>query len=650
MKQNINEKGFAAIVAVISVLTLGLIFSSAFLFTTMSGAKTLRNEADSTQSYYASEAGIEDAIYRIKNGKSIGSQTVLTVGSAIATTTIATVGQTKTITAEGTLAQAMRKVQTELELSAEEADFYYGVQIGAGGLEMKQNSVINGSIYSDGSLGCPSSCTGAKINGDAWVAGGVGGVDQSSTVQSAALFVGTTAGSVSSSVDTAGDVGAYDSLALGTDGFARISYYDGSNRDLKFVRCTNADCSTKNITSVDTTGDMGWRYTSLAMGADGFARISYYNNTNGDLKFIQCTNADCSAKNITSIETTNDVGQFSSLALGADGFARISYYSISAGDLKFVQCTNADCSTKNITSVDTGGDVGKYTALALGADGFARISYIDETNDDLKFVQCTNAACSTKNIASVDTGGSLNQNTALVLDAGDLAHISYYDNTNGDLKFGQCTNAACSTKNITSVDTSDDVGKYSAIKLGADTFPRISYYDGGGGSVELARCTNAGCTAKTISTVDTTNDTGHYTSLALGADGFARISYYNNTNGDLLFVRCADDACTPGGVQADAAQSFQPSADSPITKVSLYLKKVGSPPDATMRIIDDVSGAPGSAGDVVTTGTMNASSVGTTYAWIDVGFSTNPTLNNTQTYWIVLDGGNDASNYCVCGY
>ena len=103
--------------------------------------------------------------------------------------------------------------------------------------------------------------------------------------------------------------------------------------------------------------------------------------------------------------------------------------------------------------------------------------------------------------------------------------------------------------------------------------------------------------------MDTVNDTGHYTSLALGADTFPRISYYNNTSGDLKFAKCADADCSPTATQNDAAQSFQPSIDSPIMKVSMYLKKVGTPSDATIRIINDVSSAPGGAGDVVTTGT-----------------------------------------------
>ncbi len=145
--------------------------------------------------------------------------------------------------------------------------------------------------------------------------------------------------------------------------------------NLKFVQCTNDDCSTNNATTVDS----GWVFnSSLAIAYDGFARISYtyldFEDETNDLKFVQCTNDDCSTNNATTVDSTSDVGQYTSLAISPDdGFARISYYDNETNELKFVQCTNDDCSTKNITTVDSAGDVRGY--LALGSDGFARISY-----------------------------------------------------------------------------------------------------------------------------------------------------------------------------------------------------------------------------------------------------------------------------------
>lgn len=186
-----HERGFAAIVSVIAVMGIGLIFSAGFLFVTLRNSESLKNTTDSMQSYYVSEAGVEDAIYRIKYGKNIGTQTVLSIASSTATTTITTVGSEKTILTEGVFSNNIRRVQAKLSISATQSDFVYGVQIGAGGLKMNQNSVVNGSIFSNGNITCASNCTGTKIAGDAWVAGGAAAVaDQQSTATNSDFIVG----------------------------------------------------------------------------------------------------------------------------------------------------------------------------------------------------------------------------------------------------------------------------------------------------------------------------------------------------------------------------------------------------------------------------------------------------------------------------
>ncbi len=137
-------------------------------------------------------------------------------------------------------------------------------------------------------------------------------------------------------------------------------------------------------------GGYAGEYNSLALGSDGYARISYY-VTDSDsiyaLKFAQCTNADCSTKNTTTIDNTNIDGWYTSIAIGSDGYARIGYYEQWPNyDLKFVQCTNADCSTNNIATIDSTGNTGLYTSTAIRpSDDYVYISYFDDTNNDLKF-------------------------------------------------------------------------------------------------------------------------------------------------------------------------------------------------------------------------------------------------------------------------
>src|SRR5262245_9495554 len=83
-------------------------------------------------------------------------------------------------------------------------------------------------------------------------------------------------------LDGSGNVGQYSSVAIGTDGLAIISYYDASNGDLKVAHCSNVTCTAASLNTVDSVGTVG-QYSSVAIGADGLALISYYDASNGDL-------------------------------------------------------------------------------------------------------------------------------------------------------------------------------------------------------------------------------------------------------------------------------------------------------------------------------------------------------------------------------
>jgi hypothetical protein len=90
-------------------------------------------------------------------------------------------------------------------------------------------------------------------------------------------------------VDNSGDVGQESSITIGADNLPIISHFDSSpNLDLKVTRCDDIACTTATSRSVDTAGYVG-RYTSIAIGADAQPIISYYDSTNGDLKVAHLT-------------------------------------------------------------------------------------------------------------------------------------------------------------------------------------------------------------------------------------------------------------------------------------------------------------------------------------------------------------------------
>lgn len=97
----------------------------------------------------------------------------------------------------------------------------------------------------------------------------------------------------------------------------------------------------------------------------------------------------------------------------------------------------------------------------------------------------------------------------------------------------------------------------------------------------------------------------------------------------------------------DLAQSFRLSAESPINKVQLYLKKTGSPSDATVRIATDTSGSPSTT--YLASGVLSASLVTTSYGWINVVFTTNPTLTPDTTYWLIVDAASSSTKYYTIG-
>jgi hypothetical protein len=99
----------------------------------------------------------------------------------------------------------------------------------------------------------------------------------------------------------------------------------------------------------------------------------------------------------------------------------------------------------------------------------------------------------------------------------------------------------------------------------------------------------------------------------------------------------------------DVAESFQVSTTGQVNKVRLFLKKVGSPTNATVRIMNNNGGVPGTF--VIDSGTLSAASITSNYGWSDVTFTSNSELVAGTTYWIVIEnaGSFSATNYYSIG-
>lgn len=97
----------------------------------------------------------------------------------------------------------------------------------------------------------------------------------------------------------------------------------------------------------------------------------------------------------------------------------------------------------------------------------------------------------------------------------------------------------------------------------------------------------------------------------------------------------------------NVAQSFKPSESARLAKVSLNLKKTGSPSDLTVKIVTNSGGKPSST--VLATGVVPSSSVTASYGFVDVAFSGSTVLTEDVVYWIVATASVNASNYFIWG-
>lgn len=337
-------------------------------------------------------------------------------------------------------------------------------------------------------------------------------------------------------VDSTGYVGRRSSIAVDGQN-VYVSYYDYTNGYLRFVRSTNGGASWTNMQTVDSIGIFSYNDTSIAVNESNIY-IAYYDFNGGNLKFARSTDSGVTWPDIQTIDSTGDVGRYVSIAVSGSNIY-ISYFNASNADLKFARSTDNGSTWPAIQTVDSAGVVGQYTSIGTSGTN-VYISYFDNANADLKFARSTDSGSTWPTIQTVDSIGSVGEKTSIVA-SGTVVYISYYDSTNGSLKVAGSSDSGSVWSNIQTVDSTGDVGDDSSIVLdGSNIY--ISYYDSSNYDLKFARSTDSGSTWPVIQTVDSSGYLGSDTSI--GVNGLnIYISYYSAT-GSALKIAISND----GGV------------------------------------------------------------------------------------------------------
>jgi hypothetical protein len=325
-------------------------------------------------------------------------------------------------------------------------------------------------------------------------------------------------------IDGPDEVGRYASVAVGSDGLGLISYWDETNNDLKVAHCDDVRCTSATITTVDSGGDVG-QYSAIAVGSDGLGLISYYDATNQDLRMAHCNDVACTSATITTLDSTGNAGLYTSLATGSDGFPLVVY--LANGLIKVAHCSDVLCTSANLSSLESG----SRPSVAIGSDGLGLISYGSAA---LKVAHCSDLLCSSYTTATIDAAVSVAP--SLVIGADGLGFVGYYDDTNHLLKTAHCSNLQCTSASIISHTPEPGLweGLAPSVSIGANGLPLVAHLDSPAYALKVTRCGDVRCGGATTTTVYTTDGQQFQdTAVAIGADGLPLIAATENLQDDL---------------------------------------------------------------------------------------------------------------------
>jgi hypothetical protein len=195
--------------------------------------------------------------------------------------------------------------------------------------------------------------------------------------------------------------GAHTAIAIGNDSNPVIAYSNTRDHALGVAHCMDQLCTSATVSVLDQMFNLTISPSdiSVAIGTDGFPIISYLYWGGDGLHVTHCGDVTCTPGNATttSAAASGPYPSSTSIAIGIDGYAYISYWDSSLRNLMLAHCSDTACLNPIPKIIDSTGDVGQHSSLAIGADGDPVISYYDATNFDLKVAHVSHASWTPKN-------------------------------------------------------------------------------------------------------------------------------------------------------------------------------------------------------------------------------------------------------------
>ena len=289
--------------------------------------------------------------------------------------------------------------------------------------------------------------------------------------------------------DSVADTGYESSIAIDLQGDVHISYFDATNGDLKYARHRKGGevvVDSKNMNArnynnwisftIDSRAVVG-KYSSIKTDSLGRPCISYYDVTNKALKYARYDGL----KWIIQYVDAGNVGMYTSLVLDKSDRPGISYYDAENKSLKYAAYDGTNWNAEEVDRAP-GGDLGLYTSIVMGSDDRPRIAYYDSGKGKLKFAKLQGNSWDIEDVDN-EENAKVGAFASLALGKNDTPYIAYYDLTNTALKYAKKTGFSWEKL---CVDKDGSVGQFASLAIDNYGNPKIAYYDSGKRQLKLS--------------------------------------------------------------------------------------------------------------------------------------------------------------------
>ena len=219
-------------------------------------------------------------------------------------------------------------------------------------------------------------------------------------------------------------------------------------------------------TTIDSIGNAG-QWNSIALDSNGYQHVAYSSKPSGSARTLMYA-TDASGTWVTlTIDSTGHVGRDPSIAIDSNGRIHITYARDDIGNqgIKYATCSSSCSSVSSWSNITIASGVSYGGILSIdSSDNLHLVYYNTSTSSNLYYATCSSSCATASSWTNITIDGTNQAGVGGIdfnIDSNDHLHVAYSLFSTKDLKYITCSSSCTSASSWTniSVDTVGDVGR-----------------------------------------------------------------------------------------------------------------------------------------------------------------------------------------------